>query len=227
MGTCQQARAWPQGEEEGSRSRRSQGCRRGEPIRTRVARQARMRPGGMARGASHLINVDLSVGMCVNGYILKPTTNGMKITTRRPKGCLVPRSSLTKDTFVSTCYTHARVHTHTQARTHAHMHTCAHTCIHTQAFLHLGHTRATHTHTCSPPAGARVLPTVLPGSARRPPAAVPSACPRRGPGRLPDVASIVGLARLALLLLSLRLLTRFLRLLLLLVLPADTAPKVP
>lgn len=36
MGTCQQARAWPQGEEEGGRSRRSQGCCRGEPIRTRV-----------------------------------------------------------------------------------------------------------------------------------------------------------------------------------------------
>lgn len=44
-------------------------------------------------------------------------------------------------------------------------------------------------------------------------------------GRLPDVASVVRLACLALLLLSL--LARFLRLLLFLVLPADTAPKVP
>lgn len=58
-----------------------------------------------------------------------------------------------------------------------------------------------------------------------PPATGTLAC--RGPpeSHLPDVASIVGLARLAFFLLSL--LACFLRLLLLLVLPADTTPKVP
>lgn len=121
----------------------------------------------------------------------------------------------TKDTLDSACHTH----------THSHV-----------LAIHVAHVPCTLTHPVLP-TGARVLPTVYSGSMRKlpasvqvfaglsPPATGTLAC--RGPpeSHLPDVASIVGLARLAFFLLSL--LACFLRLLLLLVLPADTTPKVP
>lgn len=120
----------------------------------------------------------------MNMYIFKPTTNGKKITTRRPKeplGDTLPGAVWIKNTSVRTS-THMHACTHT--RTHTHMHAHAHT--HTQVYI-----LATHG-ICVPctltlpvlPVGARILPTVFSGSIRKLSASVQVSAglsPGRGP----------------------------------------------